>query len=160
VTLSYVDDELLPGETVEFRTGRHPFLAWGPSVPFVAVGVLAILKILVEGVQNSDDLGVSIMWFMIAGVIFLIGNAFVRSGEFAVTTHRIIARVGVLSVTSVEINLAKVEGLQVTQNPLGQLVGFGTVIVTGTGGTHEPFTGIRDPQALRRAVQQRLTPAA
>jgi len=43
----------------------------------------------------------------------------------------------------------------------GRMLGYGSVIVRGTGGTPEPFLMIAHPQEFRRAVQQQIgaTPA-
>ncbi len=86
------------------------------------------------------------------GLIFL-GMAFVRykSVELAVTTKRIIVKHGFISRQTVEINLDKVESIQVEQGLLGRLLNFGTLIVSGTGTSHAPLTGIAEPMGFRKA---------
>jgi uncharacterized membrane protein YdbT with pleckstrin-like domain len=61
--------------------------------------------------------------------------------------------VGVLQRRTLELLLTKVEAIAVTQSIAGQLFGCGTIMVTGTGGTREPFSNIRSPLEFRRAVQ-------
>lgn len=86
------------------------------------------------------------------GLIFL-GVAFVRykSVELAVTTKRIIVKHGFISRQTVEINLDKVESIQVEQGLLGRLLNFGTLIISGTGTSHAPLTGIAEPMGFRKA---------
>jgi uncharacterized membrane protein YdbT with pleckstrin-like domain len=86
------------------------------------------------------------------GLILLV-IAFVRykSVEVAVTTKRIIVKHGFIRRQTVEINLDKVESIQVEQGLLGRLFNFGTLIVAGTGTSHAPLTGIAEPMGFRKA---------
>ncbi len=85
--------------------------------------------------------------------LFVLGAVYVRyrSTEIAVTNRRIVVKLGFISRRTVEINVTKVESVQVAQGILGRLFGFGTLIVAGTGTTHEPLRGIADPIGFRRA---------
>jgi hypothetical protein len=49
------------------------------------------------------------------------------------------------------MNLSKVESIQVEQGVLGRLFDFGTLIVSGTGASHAPLTGIAEPMGFRKA---------
>jgi uncharacterized membrane protein YdbT with pleckstrin-like domain len=87
-----------------------------------------------------------------AGLI-LLAIAFVRyrSFELGVTTKRVIVKRGFVSRQTIEMNLSKVESIQVEQSALGRLFNFGTLIVAGTGASHAPMTGIAEPMAFRKA---------
>jgi uncharacterized membrane protein YdbT with pleckstrin-like domain len=50
--------------------------------------------------------------------------------------------------------LPKIESVSVNQNILGRLLNFGTVTVTGTGGTMESFRAIIEPLAVRQKINQ------
>ncbi len=76
------------------------------------------------------------------------------TSEFAVTTRRVIIKVGLVSRRTVELNLEKVESIGVEQTVVGRILGYGTIVVVGTGGTKEPFARIADPMGFRRAVNQ------
>lgn len=86
------------------------------------------------------------------GLIFL-AIAYVRykSVELAVTTKRVIVKHGFVRRQTVEMNLSKVESIQVEQGVLGRLFNFGTLIVSGTGSSHAPLTGIAEPMGFRKA---------
>jgi uncharacterized membrane protein YdbT with pleckstrin-like domain len=75
------------------------------------------------------------------------------SSEFAVTSNRVIVKTGFISRKTIEINLSRVESVQVEQDLFGRLLNYGTMIVVGTGGTREPFTMIDNPAGFRHAVQ-------
>ncbi len=73
--------------------------------------------------------------------------------EFAVTDKRVLAKMGSLRQKSVELFLAKVEGIMVDQSALGRLLGYGTLIVTGTGGMKTPFPTIAHANEFRQQVR-------
>jgi uncharacterized membrane protein YdbT with pleckstrin-like domain len=128
---SYVDSTLLQGETVMYRA-RISLWSIGHLIFF---GVL----LLVVGI----------------GLIFLIW-AYIRykTTEFAVTDRRIIAKTGLISRSTVELFLDKVEALHVDQSVWGRLLDFGTIIIRGTGTTLEPIRSISAPLALRKQFMQ------
>src|SRR6185503_12588719 len=78
----------------------------------------------------------------------------IATSEFAVTSMRIVMKVGLLAIHTDEILLQRVETIGVDQSLWGRILGYGTVTVTGTGGAREPFAYVRDPIAFRRAVQE------
>ena len=77
-----------------------------------------------------------------------------RASEFAVTNKRVLVKVGLFHTRSMELLLSKVEGITVDQDLVGKLLNCGSIVVTGSGGTREEFTGIGEPLEFRRALQQ------
>ncbi|HKN87061.1 MAG TPA: PH domain-containing protein [Nitrospiraceae bacterium] len=76
------------------------------------------------------------------------------TSEFAVTNKRIIMKTGWISRQVLELNLHKIESVNVDQSLLGRLLGYGTITVIGTGGTRETFDRIAHPLAFRKAFQE------
>ena len=104
------------------------------------------------------------------GLLLAIGPA-VRyiSSEFAVTDKRVLGKLGFIERESKETLLSKVEAIAIDQGVIGRILGFGTVTITGTGGTQESFPRISEPLEFRRQIQSQiiaqeerrgLTPAA
>jgi uncharacterized membrane protein YdbT with pleckstrin-like domain len=60
-------------------------------------------------------------------------------------------KTGFISRRTVELNLQKVESVQVDQGFLGRMLNFGTVVIAGGGNPFAPLTGIADPLGFRRA---------
>ena len=87
-----------------------------------------------------------------AGLI-LLAIAYVRykSVELAVTTKRVIVKHGFIRRQTVEMNLSKVESIQVSQSLLGRMLDYGTLVIAGTGASHAPIDGVAEPLAFRRA---------
>jgi len=146
--MSYVDRHLLSGETVTFRTRLHWKLYCLPGL--VVVALLAPLTVLA---LNSTTKLLALLPAVAALVILAVPFLKRRSSEFAVTTKRVIIKLGVLNTRSVELLLPKIEGITVSQSLGGRLFGYGQIVVIGTGGTQEPFPGIQAPLDFRQAVQ-------
>ena len=75
-----------------------------------------------------------------------------RSTELAVTNRRVIAKFGLIQRRTIEMNLDKVESLQVEQTFWGRVFGYGTLLLRGTGSSLEPIPGVGQPIEFRRAV--------
>lgn len=71
--------------------------------------------------------------------------------EFVVTDRRIVIKKGILSIYTLEMNLERVETVNVHQNILGRVLGYGHITIIGTGGTRESFNDIRRPLEFRRS---------
>jgi len=122
--MGYVESNLMKGETVLYRGRLHWIIFFWPVLLF----------------------------FLIVPLIgALIRNA---TSEFAVTSRRVIVKVGLITRTTLELNLSKVESIGVDQSLLGRMLNYGTIVVVGTGGTREPFADIADPMGFRRAVNE------
>jgi len=84
-------------------------------------------------------------------IVWLIAYIRIKSTELAVTTKRVIVKHGFIRRSTIEINLSKVESIQVTQSLLGRMFDFGTLVIAGTGASHAPLEGIAEPLAFRKA---------
>jgi uncharacterized membrane protein YdbT with pleckstrin-like domain len=146
--MSYVDQHLLPGETVTFRTTLH----WKLYLGAAALSVFVFLPLGIWALSSERKV---LALAPLALALIALGAAYVRqrSSEFAVTNKRVVMKTGVLQTRSVELLLVKIEGIVVNQGLGGKLFGYGDLVVTGTGGTKELFTGIGAPFEFRRAVQ-------
>jgi uncharacterized membrane protein YdbT with pleckstrin-like domain len=76
------------------------------------------------------------------------------TSEFAITNKRVIIKVGLITRRTLEMNLNKIESVNVNQGLLGRLLGYGTIVIVGTGGTKEPFADISDPLTFRKKFQE------
>ena len=86
------------------------------------------------------------------GLIFWV-LAYVRykTTELAITTKRVIVKHGFIRRRTVEININKVESIQVDQEILGRMFNFGTLVIAGAGNPQAPIAGISSPMAFRKA---------
>lgn len=76
------------------------------------------------------------------------------SDEFVVTNRRVVCKTGLFSRKTLEMNLNKIESVNVDQSLMGRLLGYGTITIIGTGSTKESFTDIASPVEFRKAFQE------
>lgn len=86
--------------------------------------------------------------------LFIVPLIEFSTSEFAITNKRVIIKVGLISRRTLEMNLSKIESVNVNQGILGRMLGYGTIVVIGTGGTKEPFATINDPLTFRKKFQE------
>jgi uncharacterized membrane protein YdbT with pleckstrin-like domain len=72
------------------------------------------------------------------------------TSEFAITNKRLIIKTGFISRNTFEMNLSKIESINVNQSILARILGYGTIVIMGTGSTREPFDRIADPLTFRK----------
>jgi uncharacterized membrane protein YdbT with pleckstrin-like domain len=146
--MSYVDSNLLEGERVVYRTRLHWKLFLAPIL-FAAAVSIPLGWIALYGTWNPFawiPLGLALLWLL---------SVLIRrqTSEFVVTNKRVLMKVGVFTTRSIELLLSKVEAITVHQSLTGRLLGYGDIVLTGSGGTKEPFATIQSPLAFRNAVQ-------
>ena len=138
--MKYIEEHLLPDEKVLYTTTLH-WIIWVPAVILTLVA-LSLMKYT----------GAWILLFPILSGL----NAFInlRTSEFGVTNKRVMMKAGFIRRKSLELFLPKVEGIQVEQGIFGRMLNYGTIVVSGTGGSHTPFPNVREPLELRRKVNE------
>lgn len=155
--MSYVENNLLPGEQVVYRTGLHWNVLLVPIAFLASALALALWSVARSHDDATDSIRViALVALAIALIVFLVRLVYFRSAEFAVTNRRVMLKVGWIQRHSLELILNKVEAISVDQNLRGRLLGFGTITVTGTGGTKETFETLAHPFEFRNQVQGQI----
>jgi uncharacterized membrane protein YdbT with pleckstrin-like domain len=151
--VKYVERVLQPGETVVYLTSLH----WLVYCRAVFLLVLAVVVFIASG--SVDQRGIALGLEILAGVLLVVAaisgiRALIQRAttELAVTDRRVIYKVGIFQRHTMEMNRSKVETVGVDQSILGRLLGYGTVVVRGTGGSFEPVRFIGDPLAFRSHI--------
>jgi uncharacterized membrane protein YdbT with pleckstrin-like domain len=162
--MSYVNDNLMPNERVLFSARIHPAIFLPAIFSFLMTVVFVIFTFSMAGQNGSAGSYISYiptMLMCLSGlllfytlVVALQALIVMLTTEFAVTNRRVIAKTGFIRRHTLEMLLSKIESVAVHQNITGRLLNFGTVIVTGTGGTKEGFKAITAPLAVRQTINQ------
>ena len=144
--MGYIEKNLMAGEKVIYRTKLH----W---VIFLWSAIFLIIAIVGFASGSGAVGGLFILLTVLAGISSFLNYS---TSEFGVTNKRVLVKVGWIRRHSLETLLTKVEGIGVDQGILGRIVGYGTIVVTGTGGTKEPFHKIDTPLEFRKRVQEQI----
>jgi uncharacterized membrane protein YdbT with pleckstrin-like domain len=149
--MSYVEEHLLPAESIIYRGALHWIVYATPSLLVLALLALGVLV----AINFSSMWGAGIAALAIIPLV----TAYITyaSAEFAVTNKRVVIKVGWIQRNTVEILLSKVEAIGVDQSITGRLLNYGSITVTGTGGTDERFHRLARPLEFRRQVQAQVS---
>ncbi len=149
--MSYVEKHLLPGEEIIHRGHLHKIVYLLPVIVALIFMLVAIAGFLAESYPLAiAALAVALIPLAWAQILY-------TSSEFAVTNKRVVIKVGFIQRRTLETLLTKVEGIEVNQGFLARVLDFGTIAVTGTGGTREEYQNISSPLEFRRQVQAQVT---
>jgi uncharacterized membrane protein YdbT with pleckstrin-like domain len=98
----------------------------------------------------------ALLCFALAAILIFIGLLKRNATEMAVTNKRVIVKSGLADRRTIELLLPRIESIAVEEPALGRILGYGTVIVRGTGGTPEVFPQIARPLEFREQVQRQI----
>lgn len=149
--MSYVENNLLPGETIVHQGHVH-WIIYGKSIGLTVIGLLLL------SFNWSDDAALSKLWIfgaiaLLIAVISAIPAALRSfSTELVVTTRRVVAKRGLIRRDTFEMLHRRVESITVHQTIGGRLLGYGTLVLHGTGGGLETIPTVSDPLAFRNAA--------
>ena len=125
---SYVESALTKGEKVIYE-GK--------------ISLWSLLPLMLLGLLTLGLFGLGLIFWIAAAIRYL-------STELAITNKRVIAKFGFISRTTIEINIQKIESIQVNQGILGRIFNFGSIVVSGAGNPQAPVPGISSPLNFRR----------
>jgi uncharacterized membrane protein YdbT with pleckstrin-like domain len=168
--MSYVERSLVPGETLLYETRHHWMVLIGPllmALLFVAVAVGLLVEAVeakngsgvvagasAETVHGMDFVAIALVAASIGTLVY--GAAKRNATEMAVTDRRVLIKTGIGNRRTLDLMLSRVESIGVEETFFGRMLGYGSVVVHGTGGTPESFVMIAHPQEFRRSVQQQI----
>jgi len=148
--MSYVQKTLLPEEKIIYHTKPH-YAIFYPVFLWLAATIWFF---------SSDHIILSPFFgnMLLLGSVFSCVSSLINyyCSEYAITSKRVIMKIGFIRRKSLEIFLDRIEGIYVDQGIFGRILGFGTVSVGGIGGTKDPFFYIPDPIKFRNAVQHQI----
>jgi len=161
--MSYVEKHLIEGETIIYETRLHWVVLIAPFLLGFLFGLTG-LGMFVLSARASDDKSMAHQSLIVLGaaflavaLVFIVRGVLMRNAtEMTVTNKRVFVKVGLAARRTIELLLSRVESIGVEESVMGRMLGYGRVIVHGTGGTPEVFNMIAHPLEFRTQVQQQI----
>jgi len=125
---SYVNSSLIKDELVQYE-GKTSI--WS-QLPKLIIGLLLM-----------PFFGIGLLLWASAAITYF-------TTELAITNKRVIAKFGLIRRNTVEMNISKIESIQVGQGIIGRIFNYGTVVVSGAGDPKAPIPGISNPLKFRK----------
>ncbi len=142
--MGYIDEKLMEGEQVVYRTKLH-----------AAVLMLPIFFIVIAFVFFGPR-GFGLFLAVLAGLWLAAELASHGTSEFGVTDKRVLLKGGFIRRKTVDASLENVEGIQVTQSYLGRKLGYGTIVVRRNDGSSNSFSTINHALKLGERVREQI----
>jgi uncharacterized membrane protein YdbT with pleckstrin-like domain len=148
--MSYFDRVKRLDEQIRFRGKIHWLIYW-------RAGLCATLGTVMWIGRLTLNLPTLFWWFGLALMVIAFiqwAQAFyVRwTTEIFVTDKRVLVKRYLIARRTQEINLSKVETVDLRQSVIQRLLGAGFIAVIGTGGSLEPIGPVAAPVQLRNAI--------
>jgi uncharacterized membrane protein YdbT with pleckstrin-like domain len=153
--MSYVSTILQPGEKL-LVDGRLHWIGYWRAIACFVVAALPLFIFHPQSQAEKVTLEAFIAVFVVAGLLAAAHVAWLRWGtEVGVTDRRVIYKHGVISRRTAEMNMDKIETVQVDQSLLGRILDYGAITIKGSGASIETLRYISEPIALRSAITAR-----
>lgn len=159
--MSYIDKIILPGEKVICAACLHWIIYFNGLAVTIFGGVLGHWSYPIMAFCFGPDVGKMLgkpvagaaILIVLVGAALLVG-AYIRqsSTEIAITTRRLIVKIGFVSRSTYEILTSRITGANFDQTVTGRIFGFGTIWVHGAGGEVSPIACVGKPQRFYKAI--------
>ncbi len=151
--MAYYTKVLQPDEQVKVIGRLHWSIYLRGFIVLIAASALLVLS---QRLPDADGQRIA-LWGSAAigaiGLLLLLG-AWIRrrATEIVVTDRRVIFKRGLVSRHTVEMNVSKIETVDVEQGLAGRIWDYGTLLIRGTGSGFEPLIGVGAPLSIRNAI--------
>lgn len=152
----YIDEILQPGEKILYSTSVH----WIFYTPGILAWIVAIVGWIME--RRAEGSGTQVFWLAVSVVAGLVAvywtfKAWFRrwTTETDVTSLRVVHKEGFIKRRTFEMNLDKVESVDVDQTILGRILSYGDVTIRGVGEGFETIKTIAHPLQFRNNITAR-----
>jgi uncharacterized membrane protein YdbT with pleckstrin-like domain len=150
----YTDQTLTKGEKVIENVGPSRWMFYTAIAN--AVGGVAMLigpVLFTASMVWAVSLPVLGLFFIYASVS---GAIIYYTTEFALTNKKVLAKSGLISRSTDELQLKKIEGVDVKQGILERILGYGSVILSGTGSQKVEFYGVDNPLEIKKLIDSKI----
>lgn len=152
----YIEEILQPGENVLYSTTIH----WIVYAPAIVAWIVAVVFFALQRGAVTD--GLNILWLTLSAVSALIAlfwtlRAWFQrwTNETDVTNFRVVHKEGFIQRRTFEMNLDKVESVDVVQSIPGRVFGYGDVLIRGVGEGDKDIKMIASPLQFRNHITVR-----
>ena len=104
-----------------------------------------------------------VLFIVIAPITFFISLFFalwmliaMMTVEQAVTNKRVILKKGFIARTVDEIRLDKIEAIEINEEILGRLFGYGKIRIIGANGSFVLFEAVSNPLELKKQIEEMM----
>ncbi|MBT8473629.1 MAG: PH domain-containing protein [Marinicaulis sp.] len=155
----YVDKTLAGGEEVIHRANFNWTYSFFPVFWFASGAAALAMFFFIQFAAEVPYEELRVGWWSaiiggVAGSIILINHLIIlATTEIVVTTYRFVYKTGLISRHTQEVSLNKIEEITLEQSVWGRILGFGQLVLRGTGVGVITLPDLDDPIRLRKIIE-------
>ena len=146
--MSYVQKTLSKDEEIKLIVRPH-WCNYLFSFCVIFLGVVSVLGYFANNPETDNALKMGVFFLVWGGYLFLR----IYFMEMVATNKRVIYRKGLITRFTREIRNSKVESIEVKQGLLGLILGYGTIVFSGTGSSSMCFYFVKKPMEVRMQLE-------
>ena len=167
--MSYIESNLMPGESIVVQGKIHWIFVASPLVALILAGLALVVctgtvfSDLHEAIRFAAGVGgVFLVFVFFGGLRGLIDSllTYLSGDEVAVTTQRVILKTGVIRRNHSEFTFRQIESVALDQGIVARLVGAAQVSVRGSGSGWVKTPILANHRDFRHAALERIEAAS
>ena len=156
----YVEKTLAGGEDIIHRANFNWTYSFFPMMWFALGAASVALIFYIQFAAGRPYESLKVAWWSagIAGAcgsLILINHLIIlTTTEIVVTTYRFVYKTGLISRSTQEVSLNKIEEIVLHQTVLGRIFGYGKLVLRGTGVGMIELPNLDNPIGVRRTIER------
>lgn len=155
---NFIDNNLIPGEKIIYKSVIH-WLIYLPGIFYMSLGIGAYVLGLSLDISNKVSAICATLFVMVGAWMWIKAYLHRNFTEIAITDSRLIAKFGFIRRDVIELPLAKIESVTVTQSIFERIIDAGSVAARGTGMAMAPVRYIDSPIEFRNKLNAAISEA-
>jgi len=131
---------------IVYQAHLHLILFFWPALLLCAIAYAAIAFPQLQVPSYIFGL-CSLLWLVVTGLTYL-------SSYLIIKNKQVILCTGILMRQTIDIPLNKIECIDIRQSIMGSLLDYGSLVITGTGGSRQIINYLSKPLTCRRYIEQ------
>lgn len=154
--MKYIDSTLIKGEKIILSPDVHWIVY---AKPFIFLCIFTAVLVLIGCVDQEWNSvgGIEFVVILITAVWYLYDKLYYHHVEMAVTNKRVVAKTGIISVHSEELQWNKIESIEIRQGIFGRCLGYGDIYFSGTGTSYVRFGDVQEPLTVKAKAAEILS---
>ena len=134
----YVESNLIRDEKVVLKAKINPLALLKDFVicaAIIAIGIVVKVMAFSNAGESGEQIGTYVMlaFIAVAAIKFLIAVLYIAMTAMAVTNRRVVGKVGVLKVDSLDLQIDKVDNVSIKTPFVGRILRYSTLEIKSTG---------------------------
>ena len=132
--------------SIVYQARLHWIIFFWPAIVFASALYVSEVSPLFRNIGHITAL-LSLVWLVVMVMTYYFSVLIIKERQIILCT-------GILTRQTLDLSLNKIESIDIRQSVLGSLFQYGSLVITGTGGTRQYINYLNQPLTCRRHIEQ------